>query len=76
MLLACKFRLQLVRSGHSTSRSEIGPALLQALAPYKDAQMTRGNQREVDRKRAAARAAKGAAGKKEDGLTPQQRNER
>jgi hypothetical protein len=38
---------------------------------------SRGNQREVDRKRAAARAAKhGGKGQKDDGLTPQQRNER
>eukprot|EP00850_Spirogloea_muscicola_P002798 SM000011S18976 [mRNA] locus=s11:103213:103404:- [translate_table: standard] len=37
--------------------------------------MTRGNQREVDRKRAAARAA--ASGqKRDDGLTPLQRRER
>jgi len=38
--------------------------------------MTRGNQREIDRARAQARAGKGAAAKKDDGLTPQQRNER
>ncbi|XP_073394045.1 uncharacterized protein [Physcomitrium patens] len=36
--------------------------------------MTRGNQREKDRERAAARA-KGAKGK-DDGLTPEQRRER
>jgi 4F5 protein related disordered region len=38
--------------------------------------MSRGNQREIDRKRAAARTAKAGAGKKDDGLTPAQRNER
>ena len=38
--------------------------------------MTRGNQREIDRARAHARAAKHAGGGKDDGLTPQQRNER
>ena len=38
--------------------------------------MTRGNQREIDRARAQARAAKHAGGGKDDGLTPQQRNER
>nr|PNR55497.1 hypothetical protein PHYPA_006394 [Physcomitrium patens] len=36
--------------------------------------MTRGNQREKDRERAAARA-KGSKGK-DDGLTPEQRRER
>jgi hypothetical protein len=36
--------------------------------------MSRGNQRDLDRKRAAARTAKG--NKKDDGLTPQQRQER
>lgn len=39
-----------------------------------DLPMTRGNQREKDRERAAARA-KGAKGK-DDGLTPEQRRER
>jgi len=38
--------------------------------------MTRGNQREIDRARAQARAAKHAGGGRDDGLTPQQRNER
>lgn len=38
--------------------------------------MTRGNQRDIDRQRAAARTAKAGGGKKDDGLTPQQRNER
>eukprot|EP00635_Sarcinochrysidales_sp_CCMP3193_P003811 CAMPEP_0118916656 /NCGR_PEP_ID=MMETSP1166-20130328/16612_1 /TAXON_ID=1104430 /ORGANISM="Chrysoreinhardia sp, Strain CCMP3193" /LENGTH=91 /DNA_ID=CAMNT_0006856557 /DNA_START=70 /DNA_END=345 /DNA_ORIENTATION=+ len=38
--------------------------------------MTRGNQREIDRQRAANRAAKYAGNTREDGLTPQQRNER
>eukprot|EP00238_Polyblepharides_amylifera_P010003 CAMPEP_0196589296 /NCGR_PEP_ID=MMETSP1081-20130531/63242_1 /TAXON_ID=36882 /ORGANISM="Pyramimonas amylifera, Strain CCMP720" /LENGTH=60 /DNA_ID=CAMNT_0041912059 /DNA_START=113 /DNA_END=295 /DNA_ORIENTATION=- len=37
--------------------------------------MTRGNQRETDRARAAARADKNKP-KNTDGLTPQQRNER
>lgn len=37
--------------------------------------MTRGNQREKDRERAAARTAK-AGQKADDGLTPQQRRER
>ncbi|KAG0578950.1 hypothetical protein M758_4G056400 [Ceratodon purpureus] len=37
--------------------------------------MTRGNQREKDRERAAARAKAGAKGK-DDGLTPEQRRER
>ncbi|GJR40593.1 small EDRK-rich factor 2-like protein [Tanacetum coccineum] len=36
--------------------------------------MTRGNQREKDRERAAARNAKGKT--KDDGLTPEQRRER
>ncbi|PIA36056.1 hypothetical protein AQUCO_03400156v1 [Aquilegia coerulea] len=36
--------------------------------------MTRGNQREKDRERAAARA--GGKNKKDDGLTPEQRRER
>lgn len=36
--------------------------------------MTRGNQREIDRARAQARAAKHAPGEKKDG-TPAQRNE-
>ena len=38
--------------------------------------MTRGNQRETDRKRAEQRNAKNNPKKNEDGLTPQQRNER
>jgi len=38
--------------------------------------MTRGNQREIDRQRAANRNAKYADNKNPDGLTPQQRNER
>mmetsp|Transcript_11651 Transcript_11651/g.34697 ORF Transcript_11651/g.34697 Transcript_11651/m.34697 type:complete len:102 (+) Transcript_11651:239-544(+) len=38
--------------------------------------MTRGNQREIDRARAQARAAKHAGGGHDDGLTPAQRNER
>eukprot|EP01025_Chloroclados_australasicus_P042174 TRINITY_DN44893_c0_g1_i2.p3 TRINITY_DN44893_c0_g1~~TRINITY_DN44893_c0_g1_i2.p3 ORF type:complete len:102 (-),score=19.99 TRINITY_DN44893_c0_g1_i2:335-640(-) len=38
--------------------------------------MSRGNQRDTDRKRAAQRAAKAGGKKNEDGLTPQQRNER
>lgn len=38
--------------------------------------MTRGNQREVDRQRAANRAARAGSSKNDDGLTPQQRNER
>jgi len=38
--------------------------------------MTRGNQREVDRARAQARTAKHAGNDNNDGLTPQQRNER
>lgn len=37
--------------------------------------MSRGNQRDKDRARNAARAGKGA-GKNDDGLTPAQRNER
>ncbi|ESR34156.1 hypothetical protein CICLE_v10006390mg [Citrus x clementina] len=36
--------------------------------------MTRGNQRERDRERAAARGSKGKT--KDDGLTPEQRRER
>ena len=38
--------------------------------------MTRGNQREIDRQRAQNRAAKYAGSGRDDGLTPQQRNER
>eukprot|EP00287_Rhodomonas_sp_CCMP768_P020332 CAMPEP_0202807464 /NCGR_PEP_ID=MMETSP1389-20130828/179_1 /ASSEMBLY_ACC=CAM_ASM_000865 /TAXON_ID=302021 /ORGANISM="Rhodomonas sp., Strain CCMP768" /LENGTH=107 /DNA_ID=CAMNT_0049477495 /DNA_START=59 /DNA_END=380 /DNA_ORIENTATION=+ len=38
--------------------------------------MTRGNQRDIDRARAQARAQKNGAGKNEDGLTPTQRKER
>lgn len=38
--------------------------------------MSRGNQREVDRKRAQKRADKGGKKGKDDGLTPAQRNER
>lgn len=38
--------------------------------------MSRGNQREVDRKRAQKRAEKGGKKGKDDGLTPAQRNER
>lgn len=38
--------------------------------------MSRGNQREVDRKRAQKRAEKNGKKGKDDGLTPAQRNER
>ncbi|KMT20209.1 hypothetical protein BVRB_1g002150 [Beta vulgaris subsp. vulgaris] len=38
--------------------------------------MARGNQRETDRQRAAARNAKKAGKTKDDGLTPEQRRER
>jgi hypothetical protein len=38
--------------------------------------MTRGNQREIDRKRAEARAAKNGDNSRQDGLTPAQRKER
>jgi len=38
--------------------------------------MSRGNQREVDRKRAQKRAEKSGKKGKDDGLTPAQRNER
>jgi len=37
--------------------------------------MSRGNQRDVDRARAQARTAKANAGKRTDGLTPEQRRE-
>lgn len=38
--------------------------------------MTRGNQREIDRQRAAKRAGGGKTLKDKDGLTPEQRKER
>ncbi|CAK0784770.1 hypothetical protein CVIRNUC_007974 [Coccomyxa viridis] len=38
--------------------------------------MTRGNQREIDRARAAKRGAGGKTQKDKDGLTPEQRRER
>jgi hypothetical protein len=38
--------------------------------------MTRGNQREIDRQRAAKRNAGGKTQKDKDGLTPEQRRER
>lgn len=38
--------------------------------------MTRGNQREIDRARAAKRAGGGKTLKDKDGLTPEQRKER
>ncbi|KAL3359990.1 hypothetical protein AABB24_016477, partial [Solanum stoloniferum] len=43
--------------------------------PFNYFTMTRGNQREKDRERAAARAGKGKKGG-DDGLTPEQRRER
>ncbi len=45
------------------------------VAPCPKVEMTRGNQREKDRERAAARSG-GKSKTKDDGLTPEQRRER